>query len=461
MGIYGALSTAVTGLRAQSFALENISGNIANSQTTAYKRTDTAFADMVLGGDVNVRRQTAGSVQAFSRATNDLAGTLTGVYSATAIGVSGSGYLMVQDPTGFVDGRPTFGSGNLYTRRGDFNLDKNGFLVNGSGYYLMGNQLDPKTGNAIGSTPGVVQISKDAYPAEPSSTITYKANLPTTPQTANYVAADPSSWLLDAGVGATVTAADSDAFIASTIGGESVTLYDTTGTAYDAQFRWGKVANADPSATPPVNDSWALFYQSNTAATGTDVAWTRVDADPAVAGMTNYQFKDGALVVPSGMSTVIPDMTLNGMNLGDMNLSHGSGLTQYADKNGTLAPREVSQNGSASGDYVGVEVTDGGQVVASYTNGKTRPLYSIPIATFMAENQLAHVDGGAFAASAGSGDPLIGSGAGIVGQALEESNVDVADEFTKLIVTQQAYSANTRVVSTSNDMLQEALGMVR
>lgn len=459
MGIYGALSTAVSGLKAQSFALENISGNIANSQTTAYKRTDTSFSDLVLGGDVNVKRQTAGSVQSFSRASNDVGGALTASSSATSIGISGDGFLLVQDPTGTSDGVPTFGGGALYSRRGDFTVDRNGFLVNGGGYYLMGNALDPKTGNATGSTASVIRITNDPYPAQASTSITYKANLPATPQTGNYVAGDPTSWLLGAGIGATVSADDSAAFIASSVSGDSVTTYDATGAAQDVQFRWGKVTNADAAAG--TSDTWALFYQSDTLATGTDVAWTRVDADPATAGAQNYTFTDGVLTTPAGGNVTIPNMTINGTNLGSIALSSGTGLTQYADASGKVTTKDLSTNGSAAGDYIGVEITDGGKVVASYSNGKTRPLYDIPVATFTASNQLRRLDGGSYAATTGSGAALIGSGSSIVGQALEESNVDVADEFTKLIVTQQAYSANTRVISTSNDMLQEVLSMVR
>ncbi|MFD1703796.1 flagellar hook protein FlgE [Methylopila henanensis] len=453
------MNTAVSGLRAQSYALENISGNIANASTVGYKRTETSFADLVLGGDVSARRQTSGSVMSFSRSTNDLHGNLTGSTSATSLGINGPGYLLVQKATGSSDGSPIFGAGTNYTRRGDFDVDRNGYLYNGAGYYLMANRLDPATGSPVGSSPEMVQISKDPYPAVATSTITYRGNLPATPKTANYVAGDESSWLLDPTLGSEITADQSAAFIASSVSGDSLTVYDATGTAQDVQFRWGKVSNADDATG--AGDTWALFYQSNSAATGSEVAWTQVDADPTAAGAQAYVFEGGALTTPAGGSTTVPSLVINGVDLGSVSINHGSALTQYADATGLVSTKQVSQNGSAAGDYVGVEVSDGGTITATYSNGKTRALYSIPLATFVAENQLKHLDGGAYAATAASGSAVLGSGSAIVGMAIEESNVDIADEFTKLIVTQQAYSANTRVVSTSDSMMQEALSMLR
>jgi flagellar hook protein FlgE len=140
MGIYGALSTAVTGLRAQSFALENISGNIANSQTTGFKRIDTDFVDLI--PDASQKRQTAGSVLAQSRSTNNLQGDVKGTSTGTNMAINGNGFFIVEPPIGQSDGSALFSGASYYTRRGDFELDKNGYLVNGSGYYLKGLPID-------------------------------------------------------------------------------------------------------------------------------------------------------------------------------------------------------------------------------------------------------------------------------------------------------------------------------
>ena len=156
MGIFGALTTAVSGMRAQSFALENISGNIANSQTTAYKRTDTSFQDLV--PDAQPSKQVSGNVTASSRATNNVQGDIQSASISTFMAINGDGYFVVQKPAGFVDARPVFDGVELYTRRGDFQPDKSGYLVNGAGYYLMGIPIDATTGNPVGSVPQTLQV---------------------------------------------------------------------------------------------------------------------------------------------------------------------------------------------------------------------------------------------------------------------------------------------------------------
>ena len=166
MGIYGALSTAVTGLRAQSFALENISGNIANSQTTGFKRVDTSFLDLI--PDQPSKIQTSGSVLAQSQSTATEAGDVKSVSNATYMAVNGSGFFVVQPALGESDGTPVFGGTSYYTRRGDFDVNKNGYLVNGSGYYLKGLPIDATTGNISSSLPQVIRISNSFLPAAPT-----------------------------------------------------------------------------------------------------------------------------------------------------------------------------------------------------------------------------------------------------------------------------------------------------
>jgi flagellar hook protein FlgE len=110
---------------------------------------------------------------------------------------------------------------------------------------------------------------------------------------------------------------------------------------------------------------------------------------------------------------------------------------------------------------VDTSVSEEGRIVASYTNGRAVDIAEISLASFNGDGGLAKTDGGAFRATPASGAPILGSLGSVVGSALEGSNTDIADEFTKLIVTQQAYAANTRIISTADEMVQEALNMVR
>ncbi|MGA9892589.1 MAG: flagellar hook basal-body protein [Xanthobacteraceae bacterium] len=151
MGIFDALTAAVAGLQAQSFALQNISGNIANSQTTGYKETNTAFQDLVNQAAINLR--TPDGVTASSVANNTVQGLITSTSVATDMAINGDGFFVVSKPTGFVDNQPTFSGINDYTRAGDFTMNNNGNLVNSAGYYLMGIPVDPTTGNPLGSVP--------------------------------------------------------------------------------------------------------------------------------------------------------------------------------------------------------------------------------------------------------------------------------------------------------------------
>ncbi len=180
MGIFDALTTAVAGLQAQSFALQNISGNIANSQTTGYKETNTAFQDLVSAASVGL--QVPDGVTASSVATNTVQGSITSTTVATDMAINGDGFFVVAKPTGFTDNQPTFSGINDYTRAGDFTMNNNGNLVNSAGYYLMGIPVDPTTGNPLGSVPQVLQFNNNFIPAVATTTINYQANLPATPK---------------------------------------------------------------------------------------------------------------------------------------------------------------------------------------------------------------------------------------------------------------------------------------
>ena len=236
MGIFGALNAAVSGLRAQSFALENIAGNIANSQTTAFKRVDTSFADLVGNSVANVRNQTSGTVLASARATNTVQGAIEASGVKTYMAINGDGYFAVQKKTADFNGQAVFSGNDYYSRRGDFTLDKQGHLVNGAGHYLMGRLVDPVTGNAIGGTPEkIIQIGNDFLSAVATTEISYRANLPSSPLT------NSGDETLDAGlIGGDITETDEATFLDTTISGGAITTYDANGSPVNVQMRWAK-----------------------------------------------------------------------------------------------------------------------------------------------------------------------------------------------------------------------------
>ncbi|MCA0319273.1 MAG: flagellar hook protein FlgE [Proteobacteria bacterium] len=451
MGIFGAMTTAVSGLSAQAYALENISGNIANSQTTAFKRIETSFIDLI--PDSGPKRELSGSVTGQSRATNTIQGQISATSITTNLAVNGDGYFVVQQPQGFIDGQPSFGAVNNFTRRGDFTIDANGYMVNGAGYYLRGLRLDRTTGNPLGSSPVPIQVTNDVIPARASTQINYRASLPTVPATANASSTVPGSELMAPALigSATIGPANSSAFVSTSVAGGSVTVYDALGNQANVQVRWAKTANA--SAGPPaVSDTWSAYYQSNSTA-GSET-WTRIGGD--------FTFGSTGQLTSPTTNPVITGLTVNGTSVGNVTLDLGtSGLSQYARADGTVQVTDIGQNGYAVGELMNVTITDAGRVRGNYSNGQSVDLFSIPLASFNGDNMLKRLDGGAFAETSGSGPPIMGAPGRIISQSLEGSNVDISEEFTKLIITQQAYAANTRIVTTSNSMLQETINMIR
>jgi flagellar hook protein FlgE len=161
-------------------------------------------------------------------------------------------------------------------------------------------------------------------------------------------------------------------------------------------------------------------------------------------------------------SVTLSNVNVDGIALGDIKISHNAGgITQFADSNGNAQVNMLQQNGYPAGSLQSVAVNDKGRIVGTYSNGRSVDLAEITLANFSGANNLKRIDGGAFEATSASGTPTYDPPGKIVGSSLEGSNTDIADEFTKLIVTQQAYSANTKVITTSNTMVQDLLNMLR
>ncbi|MGC2115301.1 MAG: flagellar hook-basal body complex protein, partial [Pseudolabrys sp.] len=367
MGLFDALTTAVSGLNAQSFAMQNISGNIANSQTTAYKGIDTNFADLIPGDSVPTR-QIAGGVIANSRATNNVQGTIQSTKSTTDMAINGNGYFVVQAPTGFNGNQPLFGGIDSYTRRGDFQLDANGYLVNGAGYFLEGIPIDPTTGNPVGSVAAPLQFQGNFLPASATSQVNYGINLPSNPATNAFTATTPNSELLNpadfgtdptvAGTG-TVVGSDVSTFVNESIDGGSVTIYDAIGTPANLQMRWAKTDSVAAGGT----DTWQLFYQTNSTATAAQVAWQN-------AGV-NFTFDSTGQLNPPVTNIALNGVTINGTALGNITInSPTGGVTQFANTSGVATVNNLQQNGYAAGQLKSIAVSDSGNIIGTFSNGQ-------------------------------------------------------------------------------------------
>jgi len=465
MGVFSALTTAVSGMQAQSYALENISGNIANSRTAGFKRVDTTFADLVPDSALN--RQIAGSVAAYSQATNSIQGDLSATRIETNAAINGDGFFVVDQRLNGVGSNTQFANSNLYTRRGDFDFDSNGYLVNGAGYYLKGLKIDTVTGSLIGTQPEVLRITKEQFPAKATTSIEYRANIPATPGTTNANSSTPGSELLSStgftsnplsttqGGTGIVIGSEITSFLSQSIPGGSVTVYDSLGKATSVELRWAKTTNA--SAGPPATvDTWNLFVAENTGATGTAVAYRNANIDVTFDST-------GQMTSPTGGSITLPTMTINGTTISGISLTTGTnGLTQNGDVSGQIDARSIRQDGYTAGTLDRTSISADGQVIGTFSNGQVVALAQLSVARFNADNALKRLDGGAFEETIESGPPIIGLGTSqLIGGNVEQSNTDIADEFSKMIVTQQAYSANTKVITTAQEMLSSVFNIIR
>jgi flagellar hook protein FlgE len=218
----------------------------------------------------------------------------------------------------------------------------------------------------------------------------------------------------------------------------------------NVQLRWAKTSSVAAGGT----DTWQLFYQSNSNATGTQAAWQNV-------GQT-FTFNSAGQMSPPISSITLPNLTVNGDSLGNVQMVFGSnGLTQFADSSGTAQVNQFTQNGFAAGQLQSIAVDTENRVVGTFSNGQTIPLAQVTLATFNGQDSLLALDGGAYAATADSGPPLYDGTGQINGDSLESSNVDIATQFSQLIVAQQAYSANAKVMTTADQMIQSLLAVVQ
>ncbi|MBV9537667.1 MAG: flagellar hook protein FlgE [Acidisphaera sp.] len=435
MSLFGSMNTAISGLTAQSAAFSNISDNVANSQSAGYKGVDTNFEDFITTSTAT--QNDSGAVVALPSYTNNVQGTIATSSDPLAMAITGQGFFAVSEAiaTSVATGQPTFSAQQYYTRAGDFSLDKNGYLVNSAGQYLNGWPVDASTGQVNQNQLAPIQVTQSSYSPVATSEVTLSANLPATP-----AANAPVS--------------------------SQVTVYDSLGTQHTITLNWTQNAQGD----------WTVGVQSPddvaSANRGTaEVKFGTQSANPVPDGTVGSIGNASGSVTTSGFAANGPATLSFTTNFGNgpqpitLNLgSYGgsSGLTQFAGT--TYSLQGLTQNGVPPGSYSGVTTTSAGDIVVNYNNGQSRTIAQVPVVTFNSPDSLQRQNGQAFTATLNSGNPIAqnagsnGAG-GLVTGSVEGSNVDIATQFSKLIVAQQAYSANTKVVTTANDLLQQTINM--
>ena len=426
MSLYGAMFSGVSALNAQSQALGMISDNISNVNTVGYKTSKASFSTLVTRSSPNF--YSPGGVRSSPLQNVDRQGLLQSSPNATDIAISGDGFFVVTDTSA-----PTANETRFYSRAGQFSTDTNGFLKSPSGFFLQGWATD-STGTPLPTNTSVltslqpVRVSTVSGSAVATSQIDIGANLPAS---------------------ATVGAASTT----------NVQIFDSLGVAHDVTLTWTKAG---------VN-SWTLTANAPDATPAAGTEGTTAGPAFSVAVVFNSDGTplsfDGAGTPPSLVMTgwasgaAATTMALNLGTAGAVGTAQANGITQFSSSYSTTF---VNQNGVQFGNFFGTSIDENGIVTALFDNGQTLPVYKLPIATFPNPNGLDAKSGTVFTQSGNSGgfvlrDAGTANAGKIIPSSLEASTSDLADEFTNMIITQRAYSANTRVITTADEMLDELI----
>jgi len=430
MSLNSALNAAVLGLSAQSTSLSVISGNIANSETTGYKGSTTAFSSLVTNPGSSTQSNSNG-VTTTTLTNISAQGLLEADASSTSLAISGDGYFVVTDASG-----DTF-----YTRAGDFSADSEGNLVNSSGYYLMGYALDEDGNPASGTVPtstaalSTINLENLTGTAEATTKTSIVANLPA-----------------DADVG--------DDFSVD------VEVFDSLGTSHTVTYTYTKTAANEWE----VDYSDPVLTSDGTTVTGTSsggpltITFNSDGELESIEDAGGTDVTDSATLTITGWTTGASDSSIV-TDFGSAGSSDG--LQQYAsdEEDGDMTLYSVDQDGSNYSEIAEINISNDGVVSVTYENGVSEPVYQVVLADFNNADGLTAYSDTVYRESNTSGNYVLktpgdgGSGT-ISSYSLESSTVDSTTEFSRMIVAQQAYSAAAQVISTTSDMYDTLISAV-
>ena len=454
MSINSAMLAGAAGMRANASALASISDNIANVNTVGFKRLRTDFSSLL---DTPNRQPaySAGGVMSRSSPLMNEQGSPTASTVSTHLAVSGNGMFVVRGRSENATSQDPY----YYTRAGQFTPDSDGYLQNVAGYYLLGWPVDssgavnanPTDLNALES----IRVSGIAGGAEATARLSLSANLrssqPVSAAAATYDATDTTNNMASGAV-------TPDFQI-------PIQVYDSLGGLHTLTFSflkqgpntWFAEVHLPPGqvvdGAPLVDGQLATGIVSFTTFGQLDTANSTLPLSVTI-GETGA---GGSEWDPSlGLATQTISLDMGGPGA-------PGGLTNY-DSPSVLGTSQI--DGTPFGSLASVDVDDDGFVTAIFTNGLTRRIYQIPLATFGNTNGLLAEQGGIYRLGPDTGAlSMRGAGVGGAGsiksRALESSTVDLAEEFSNLIMTQRAYSASSKIITTADEMLDELIRLKR
>jgi flagellar hook protein FlgE len=424
MTLSSSLNIGAAGMAANSTELNIVGDNIANANTIGFKGSRAAFEDMLGASLAGVNGQVGlgTRLQAVQKILTQGALTTTGL--ATDLAIQGQGLFIVKD-----------GAQSYYTRAGQFTLDNEGYMTSLEGLRLQGYQADA-FGNVTGSM-GDLLVGEATSPPRTTTEVMIRANLDSSAEIVGpFDPLNPSS---------------TSNFSTTT------TVYDSLGEAYEVTLYFEKTADAEWT--------YHAMVDGDTVSNGnpgelTEIAGGTLTFDTDGKLLDSQQFNDD--FQPLGATAPQPLVFDFGNAINNGGDGTG-GITQFSAPSATTF---VSQDGFAAGDLARIAIDDGGNIVGTFTNGQARVLGQVALADFPAPDQLDRIGGNLFAANPAAGQPAIGeAGAGgrgiLVAGALEQSNVDLASEFVRMIVAQRSFQANSKTISTADQLLAELVQLKR
>lgn len=420
MGLYGVMTTSVSGMSVQSDRMGTVADNIANVNTTGYKAASTEFATLIAQG--SVAAYVPGSVSTIARRAISAQGDFTYTKSPTDLAVSGDGFFMVESAAGTP----------YLTRAGSFIPDANGDLVNAAGFKLLGyNLLDGSSSSVINSAAGlqIVSTAGLGMKATPSTSGKFDVNLPA-----------------DAAITAAGNLPSANAASAEFAGKTSIVTYDTL----------GHQVTLDVYSAKTANNTWefSVYNADGASATG------------------GFPYAAGSLLTTTALTfdATTGQLTAPASGSLSVNIPNGATLTLDISKTTQLAASYTPQNASANGSpptaVDRLEISPDGTVTAVYADGSRVDAFRVPLAKVASPDNLTAISGNVFATNKSSGDLQLGlansGGFGsVVSGALENSTVDLASELTTMVQAQRNYTANSKVFQTGTELLDVLVNLVR
>ncbi len=417
----GADAAALSGMQAAGYKMTSIGNNVSNADTVGYKKEQANFYTIVAGLTSSTTFASGGVGAIPLRQANEQ-GLLSATTSGTDIAVSGNGFFVVGKLGGLTTGQT---NSFAFTRAGSFMPDKQGYLCNTAGYYLQAWPTDT-SGVPIATDLNslnqlqTARINQIAGITTPTTEIDLKINLPA-----------------DAAIGDVETT--------------NIEVYNSLGEANTLTFSWTK------QTTNPLAWNLAISVPGATITQGTTAgaAYTGV---PVLFNGSGQPISYGGGATPPAIavtwdSSAIPSK-LN-LTLGTAGTSDGISCCA-----GPYAQTLVDQDGNGVGQLNGISINENGIVSATFDNGQSLNIFMIPLANFAAPHQLAAQNGNVWSQTDASGEYLLSAaksaGMGsIESNALEQSTVDLAEQFTDMMETERYYSSNVKVIQTTENMFND------